>query len=62
MANIYEARRQLTAANANVDSASSVTTLSVTNPFCSVSSAMSVYPKPGQYLLTADSYITLAEF
>jgi len=62
VANIYEARRRLTAASDNVDSASSMTTLSVTNTFHSVSSAMSVYPEPGQYLLTADSFITLAEF
>ena len=56
MANIYEARRQLTAAGGNIDTnVASITALSVANTFCSIPAAVPVYTRPGRHLITPDS-------
>lgn len=56
VANIYEARRQLTAVKPNIDAdVSPAPALSVTDSFYSASATIPVYSRPGQHLIIGDT-------
>ena len=55
MANMYEARRQLTV----IDGSADVNVSSVADASSSASSAVPVYTGPGQNLVVADSWIVI---